>query len=105
MRVGEVRAELGEPVADADVVVDDVEQDGQLAGVTGVDEPLQAVRAAVGLVHRPQADPVVAPAVPAGEGGDRHQLDVVDAERGRWSSRSIAASNVPSGVNVPTCSS
>ncbi len=64
--------------------------------MAGVDEPLQAVRAAVGLVHRPQVDPVVAPAVTARERGDRHQLDHGRCRgRARWSSRSIAASNVP----------
>ena len=45
-----------------------------------VDEPLQAVRAAVGLVHRPQATPRRSPSRAARERGDRHQLDQVDAE-------------------------
>ena len=105
VRVGEVRAELGQVVADADVVVDDVEQDGQPAGVAGVHEPLQPVRAAVGLVHRPQVDPVVAPAVRPGNAATGISSTMVTPRSRRWSSRSIAASNVPSGVNVPTCSS
>ena len=45
VRVGEVRPEVGQPVADADVVVHHVEQDGQAARVAGVHEPLQPVRA------------------------------------------------------------
>ena len=80
VRLGEVRPEVAQPVADADVVVHHVEQDGQAALVTGVDEPLQPVGAAVGLVHRPQVDPVVAPAVPAGERRHRHQLHRVHTE-------------------------
>ncbi len=80
VRVGEVRPERVQPVADADVVVHHVKQHGQAAVVTGVHEPLQPVRPAVGLVHRPQVDPVVAPAVAAWERRDRHQLDRVHAE-------------------------
>ena len=49
--------------------------------MAGVHEPLERVRAAVGLVHGPQPDPVVAPAVLAGERGERHQLHDGDAER------------------------
>ena len=80
VRLGEVRSEVGQPVADADVVVHHVEQDGQPARVARVHEPFQPVRAAVGFVHRPQVDPVVTPAVVAGERGDRHDLHRVHAE-------------------------
>ena len=80
VRVGEVRPERGEPVARPDMVVDDIEVDGEPARVAGVHEPLQRVRPAVGLVHRPQADPVVPPAMIAGERGQRHQLDHRHAE-------------------------
>jgi hypothetical protein len=80
VRVGEVRPERVEPVADTDVVVHDVKQDGQAAGVAGVHEPLEPVRPAVRLVHRPQVDPVVAPAVATGERRHRHQLDRVHAQ-------------------------
>src|SRR6202000_1893549 len=65
----------------ADVVVDDVEEDGEPAAVAGGHETPQRGWAPVGLVHRPQADAVVSPAVVAGEGGDRHQLNDGDAER------------------------
>ena len=62
------------------MVVDDVEQHGQALAVGGVDEPLQALRAAVGLVRGADVDAVVAPAVAAGERGHRHQLDRRDPE-------------------------
>ena len=48
--------------------------------MAGVDQALEAVRAAVGVVGRVQVDAVVAPAALAGELGDGHQLDGVDAE-------------------------
>ena len=83
VRVGEVRPERGQPVARADVVVDDVQVDGQAARVAGVHEALERVRPAVGLVHRPQADSVVPPAVIAGERGHRHQLHHRNAEIGQ----------------------
>jgi hypothetical protein len=74
VRLGEVRPERGELVPWADVVVDDVKEDGQAARVRGVHEPLQRVGPAVRLVHRPQPDPVVSPAVLAGVRRERHQL-------------------------------
>jgi len=80
MRLGEIGPEVAEPVADADVVVHHVEHDGQAARVTSVHEPLQPVGPAVRLVHRPQVDPVVAPAVLTGKRRHRHQLDGVHAE-------------------------
>ena len=69
--------------ARADVVVDDVEDDAQARAVGGVDEARQAVRAAVGRVRGREVDAVVAPAVVAGELGDRHELDVGDAQLGQ----------------------
>ena len=74
--IGEVRAELGQPVAaGAQVVVDDVETHPESAGMAGVDEPVQRSGAAVRLVHRVQPDTVVSPAMAAAEAGQRHQLD------------------------------
>ncbi len=82
--VGEVRAEVAEDVAlGADVVVDDVEHDGDAACVRGVDQSSQAVRAAVGVLHGERQHPVVAPVAPAGELGDRQQLDRGDAVGGQ----------------------
>ena len=48
--------------------------------VRGIDEASEPFGAAVGAVRRGQVDAVVAPAALAGEVGDRHQLDRVDAE-------------------------
>ena len=60
--VGEVRAVLAEIVSlGTEVVVDDVEEDGQAARVTGVDETLQRDRSAVRLLRRADVDAVVAP--------------------------------------------
>ena len=83
--LGEERSEGLERLdaAGADVVVDDVEDDAEARGVGGVDEARQAVRAAVGRVGGGEVDAVVAPAVVAGELGDRHELDVGDAELGQ----------------------
>ena len=57
-----------------------VDQHAQTAAVAGVDEPHQAVGAAVRFVHRVPEHAVVTPAVRAAERVDRHQLDEVDAE-------------------------
>ena len=103
---GEDREELGQVVPRrAEVVVDDVLDHAEPLLVAGVDEALVGRRAAVLLLHGVPEHAVVAPVVRAVERVDRQQLDEVDAEPTRWSSRPIAASRVPSGVNVPTCSS
>lgn len=81
VRVREVRAERGQVVPGrAEVVVHHVEHDSQAQFVGPVDEPLESLGAAVGLVHGPQRDALVAPAVPAGERAQGHQLDVCDAQ-------------------------
>ena len=64
----------------AEVVVDDVEDDGDVQPVGGIDEGAQIVGPAVVARRRIQADAVVAPVAGAGEFGDRHQLDGRDAE-------------------------
>ncbi len=77
----EVGAEQGEVVpARAEVVVDHVEDHGQIAGVAGVDEALQAVRAAVRLVHGVPGDAVVAPVPDPVHPVHRQDLDMRDAE-------------------------
>ncbi len=80
VRGGEVGPERAEVVADADMVVDHVEQHAEAPAVARVHEPLQPVRAAVGLVHRPQVDAVITPAPATREAGHRHQLDHVHAQ-------------------------
>ena len=80
--VGEVRTELAEIVPlGAEVVVHDVEHRGQPAGVAGVHESLEAVRAAVRDVCGEQIHAVVPPVPLAGELGHRHHLDRRHAER------------------------
>ncbi|CAM5681612.1 hypothetical protein STENM327S_05756 [Streptomyces tendae] len=79
--VGEVRAEGGQVVAGrAQVVVHHVQDHAEAERVRPVDEPFQRLGPAVRLVHRPQRDPLVPPAMPSGEGAQRHQLDVGDAQ-------------------------
>ena len=80
--LGEVRPEGGQRRVPgrADVVVDDVEDDAEPVRVGGVDEPLEAERPAVAGLRGAEVDAVVAPAVAAGELGDRHHLDRRDAE-------------------------
>ncbi len=79
--VDEVGPELAEVVpVRPEVVVDDVEHDGEAVRVASVDEPLQAVRLAVGVMRRPEVDAVVPPAAHTRELRDRHQLDGGDAE-------------------------
>ncbi|HSR84415.1 MAG TPA: hypothetical protein VLM11_09570 [Streptosporangiaceae bacterium] len=46
MRIGEVRAEVGEPVTGTDMVVDDVEQYREPASVARVDDAFEPVGAA-----------------------------------------------------------
>ncbi len=79
--VREVGPEGGQVVAGrAEMVVHDVQDDSQAEFVRPVDEALQRLGTAVRLVHRPQGDTLVPPAVPAGERAQRHQLDVRDAQ-------------------------
>ncbi|MEY9485415.1 hypothetical protein RKD26_001209 [Streptomyces calvus] len=79
--VGEVRAELRQMIARrAQVVVHDVQDHTQTQRVRPVDEPLQSVRPAVRLVHRPQRHALVPPPVHAREGTHRHQLHVGHAQ-------------------------
>ena len=63
-----------------EVVEHRVDQHTQAAGVAGVDQSHQSVRAAVGFVHRVPQHPVVAPAVGSVERVDRHEFDEVDPE-------------------------
>ncbi len=81
MAVGEVRAEGRDRLgAGADVVVDDVEDDGEPLAVCGVDEAREPVRSTVGRMRREVVEPVVAPVAVAREGRDRHDLDRRDPE-------------------------
>ena len=77
----EVSAELAQVVPlRAEVVVDDVEIDRQPLGMAGVDQPMQALRAAVAVLRRVGEHAVVSPVARARELADRHDLDGRDAQ-------------------------
>ena len=81
--VRQVRAERVVVVAlRAEVVVHDVEEDGDAAGMRGVDKLLEPLRAAVRLMDSKPVDAVVAPVSGSGEGLQRHEFDGVDAQLG-----------------------
>ena len=64
----------------AKMIVDDIEQDRETAGVTSLDERLQILRPPVTRRRGVRKDPVIAPVATAGKLGDRHQLDRGDPE-------------------------
>ena len=70
-------------VVGAEVVVDDVEDDGDATTVGGIDEPAEPVRTPVRLLDREDEGGVVAPRDVAGELVGRHHLDDVDAQVGQ----------------------
>jgi hypothetical protein len=77
----EVGAKARQVVAGgAEMVVDDVQDDPEAEPMCCVDKALESLRSAIGLVYGPERHPVVAPAVGAGKGADRHHLDQVDTE-------------------------
>ncbi len=80
--VGEVGSEPVEDIAfGPEVVVDDVQHDGEVASVALVHELLQAtLDPPYESLHGKREDPVVAPVTAAGELRDRHDLDRRHAE-------------------------
>ncbi len=62
------------------MVVDDVEQDGEPAGVTSVDQCLQRLRPAITRRRRKKKDAVIPPIAATRKFSDRHQFDSGDAE-------------------------
>ena len=88
------------------MVVDDVEEYGEAEPVRGVDETSQVVGRAVAARRREQRHAVVAPVARPGKVGDRHQLDrVTPSSAIAPAAEPSTPANVPSGLNVPTCSS
>src|SRR5690348_575177 len=80
--IGEIRTKIIEVIAlRAEVVVDDVESHGHSQFVAGVDEALEPVPAAVGVLNRKWIDAVIAPVALAGKLSERHEFDGSDAER------------------------
>src|SRR5207249_10102498 len=81
MALAEVGPVLRQEVAGRpEMVVDDVQDDSQPRLVASVDKALQAVWPSVRMMRRKEVDAVISPATAAGELGDRHHLDHVDAE-------------------------
>lgn len=87
------------------MVVDHVEDDAEAALVGRVDEALQGRRAAVRFVDRPEETPSYPQPCTPGNGASGISSTWVTPRAARASSLSAAASSVPSGVKVPTCSS
>ncbi len=78
---GEIGTEGRHAVAfGAEVVINDVEENGYAFPVAGVDEPFQALRPAIVMLDREEEYAVVTPVAVAGAFGDGHQLDAGDAQ-------------------------
>ena len=79
-----VGRKLGEIVTvGPEVIVDHVEDHTQSGGVGAIDEAAKVVRLAIEPRRREQVHAIVAPAEPAGEFGDRHDLEHSDAQGGQ----------------------
>ncbi len=103
---GEVRTKHLQVIAlGAEVVVDNVEDDGQAKLVRRVDEAAECAGPAIVRLHGVGRHAVVAPVARARRRGNGHDLDHRDAQVLQILQLSAALSNVPCGVNVPTCSS
>ena len=82
--IREVRPELGKVVPlGPEMVVDDVEEDGEALRVAGVHEAAQPLRTAVGRLRRIEVNAVVTPVARARELGDRHELQRGDPQVGQ----------------------
>ena len=88
-----------------EVVVDDIEDDRDSPEMGRLDEGLHVLGAAVGLVRSVGQHPVVAPVPTPGKSPTGMTSMALTPRSTRWSSRSMAARNVPPGVKLPTCSS
>ena len=79
--VREIRPEIRQIIPlRPQVIVDHVEDNGHALGVAGIDQPLEIIRAAVGVVHGKWVHSVVSPVSTAGKLGDRHEFQGIDAE-------------------------
>ena len=78
--VGEVGAQAPQVVAfGTKVVVDHVHDHRQPLAVAGIDQPLQALDPAVGILCRVGINTVIAPVALAGELRDRQQFQRIDS--------------------------
>jgi len=74
--VREIRAEVAQVIPlGPQMVVDHVQDHGQPRGVAGVDEVLEPLRAAVGMLHRENVRSVVSPVAIAWKLPDRHDFN------------------------------
>ena len=79
----EARSVGGEVVpVGAKVIVDHIKEDHQPALMSGLDQRLEILRAAISGIGRVGQNAVIAPVPPAGEIGDRHDLERGDAKSG-----------------------
>jgi hypothetical protein len=79
--ISEVGGEISEVIAfGPEVIVDDVQNDREAGRVTGIDQFLEAVRSAIGILHGEWIGAVVAPVAGPGELGHGQQFDGGDAE-------------------------
>ena len=78
---GEVGTELREVIAlVAEMVVNNIEDDGESVKVGGIDEAAERGGASVVGLHTVEADTIVSPIARAGNGVERHEFDGGDAE-------------------------
>src|SRR5271168_3640697 len=63
-----------------EVVVDHIEQHSETLAMCRIDQPLQAIRAAIWLVRRKQVHAVISPATPPGKRRNRQEFDMGNAE-------------------------
>src|SRR4051812_30394067 len=79
--LGKIGAEVSKIISlGAEMVIDDVENDRETAPMTGVDEPLEALRPAVGILRGERLNAVIAPIPSAGKLRYRHQLQRCNAQ-------------------------
>src|SRR5271170_2303772 len=78
---GEVAAKLAEVISlRAKMVVNHIENHGQPASMSGIDQALQAGRSAITILRRVNVDAVVAPVARAGKLRHGHDFDGGDAQ-------------------------
>src|SRR4030095_9906529 len=79
--IGKIRCEVGKIISfRTEVIVNDVENDGQTLAVARIDEALEATRSAVGILHSEWINTVIAPVSVTGKLPDGHKLYRGDAK-------------------------
>ena len=84
------------------VVVNNVENNGQTARVAGVNQMLEIIRLTVSMMRRIKVDAIIAPTAASGKFGNRHQFDMRGAEPGQmiefFDRRHIASFEITEGL-------